>query len=216
MSVSEPAPSTSAQHGDPRDGGVPASREAGGQMGEGALTAGQEQAAAGRGEPLLLSAGAGSGKTSVLMERFVRAVLEDDLAAGKILAITFTERAAGELRERVRRRFLTLGEREAARDTEAAFVSTFHGFCARLLRTHALLAGLDPDFAILDEGLGGRLRETAVRSPLGEFLAAERDPGVDLVAAYGVDQVQGMIAGAYAELRSRGARFPHLPEIGRA
>ena len=175
------------------------------------LTDEQEQAVARRGEPLLLSAGAGSGKTSVLVERFVRAVLDDGVPAGKILAITFTERAAGELRERVRHRFLALGEREAARDTEAAFVSTFHGFCARLLRTHSLLAGLDPDFAILDEGLAGRLREAAFRSALGAFLLAEGEEAVDLVAAYSVDQVQGMIAGIYAELRSRGARFPQLP-----
>src|SRR5580704_3296332 len=107
-----------------------------------ALTEEQEQAVARRGEPLLLAAGAGSGKTSVLVERFVRAVREDGVAPGKILAITFTERAAGELRERVRARLLELGEREQARDTEAAFVSTFHGFCARLLRVHPLPAGL--------------------------------------------------------------------------
>ena len=85
---------------------------------------------------------------------------------GRILAITFTERAAGELRERVRARLLELGEREAARDTEAAFVGTFHGFCARLLRAHALAAELDPAFAILDEGLAGRLRERAFRLAL--------------------------------------------------
>ena len=175
------------------------------------LTDEQEQAAARRSEPLLLSAGAGSGKTSVLVERFVRAVLEDGVAAGKILAITFTERAAGELRERVRGRFLTLGEREAARDTEAAFVSTFHGFCARLLRTHPLLAGLDPEFAILEEGLAGALRERAFSSALGVFLEADSGEAVDLVAAYGVEQVQAMVAGVYAELRSRGQRFPRLP-----
>ena len=72
----------------------------------------------------------------MLVERFVSAVREDGVAPGRILAITFTERAAGELRERVRARLLELGEREAARDTEAAFVGTFHGFCARLLRVH--------------------------------------------------------------------------------
>ncbi len=60
--------------------------------------------------------------------------------------------------------------REAARDTEAAFVGTFHGFCARLLRAHPLPAGLDPDFAILDEGSPGRLRERAFRSALAGFL----------------------------------------------
>ena len=66
------------------------------------LTAEQELAVERRKEPLLLAAGAGSGKTSVLVERFVRAVREDGVAPGRILAITFTERAAGELRERVR------------------------------------------------------------------------------------------------------------------
>jgi ATP-dependent helicase/nuclease subunit A len=171
----------------------------------------QEQAVSRRREPLLLAAGAGSGKTSVLVERFVRAVLEDGLACGSILAITFTERAAGELRERVRKRFLTLGEREAARDTEAAFVSTFHGFCARVLRTHALLAGLDPDFTILDEGLSRRLRDRAFVIALADFLAGEPGDAVDLVAAYGADRVRAMVQGVYAELRSRGQDRPRLP-----
>ena len=54
--------------------------------------------------PFALAAGAGSGKTSVLVERYVRAVALDGVAPSQILAITFTDRAAGELRERVRRR----------------------------------------------------------------------------------------------------------------
>ncbi len=104
----------------------------------------------------------------MLVERFVRAVREDGVAPGRILAITFTERAAAELRGRVRARLLELGEREAARDTEGAPIGTFHGFCARLLRVHALTAGLDPDFAILDEASAGRLRSSpfATRSPV--------------------------------------------------
>jgi ATP-dependent helicase/nuclease subunit A len=175
------------------------------------LTPEQEQAVARRSEPLLLAAAAGSGKTSVLVERFVRAVREDGLAPARILAITFTERAAGELRERVRARLLELGEREAARDTEAAFVGTFHGFCARLLRTHPLMAGLDPDFEILDEGLAARLRERAFSAALREFVAGERADAVDLVAAYGVDRVQSMIVAVHAQLRSQGQRLPRLP-----
>jgi ATP-dependent helicase/nuclease subunit A len=159
----------------------------------------------------LLAAGAGSGKTSVLVERFVRAVREDGVAPGRILAITFTERAAGELRERVRRRFAELDEREAARDTEMAFVSTFHGFCARLLRAHPLFAGLDPEFAILDEGSSERLRGQAWASALGEFLEGERSEAVDLVAAWGADRTRAMVEGAYAELRSKGERRPKLP-----
>jgi ATP-dependent helicase/nuclease subunit A len=175
------------------------------------LTGEQEQAVARRAEPLLLAAGAGSGKTSVLVERFVRAVREDGVAPGKILAITFTERAAGELRERVRGRFLELDEREAARDTEAAFLSTFHGFCARLLRAHALAAELDPEFEILDEGLAGRIRERAFTAALREFLAGGRTEAVDLLAAYGPDRVRALVEGTYAELRSGGSRLPTLP-----
>jgi ATP-dependent helicase/nuclease subunit A len=176
-----------------------------------ALTAEQQEAVARRSESLLVSAAAGSGKTSVLVERFVAAVRDDGAAPGRILAITFTERAAGELRERVRDRLLDLGDRQAARDTEAAFVGTFHGFCARLLRTHPLAAGLDPDFAILDEGLAGRLRELAFQAALRELLAGGGDAAVDLLAAYGVDRVRAMIEQVYLELRSRGQLLPRLP-----
>ncbi len=176
-----------------------------------ALTGEQERAVARRSEPLLLSAAAGSGKTSVLVERFVAAVREDGIAPARILAITFTERAAGELRTRVRARLLELGDREAARDTEAAFVGTFHGFCARLLRAHSLAAGLDPEFAIIDEGLAGRLRELAFKVALRGFLVGERSDAVDLLAAYGVDRVRAMIEQVHRELRSRGWRLPRLP-----
>ena len=175
------------------------------------LTEEQEPAAARRAEPLALAAAAGSGKTSVLVERFVRAVLEDGISPGRILAITFTERAAGELRSRVRARLLELSEREAARDTEAAFVGTFHGFCARLLRAHPLAAELDPAFTILDEGRAGRLREQALRTAAAGFLDGGRPEAVDLLAAYRVDRVERIVLSVHAELRSRGMRRPRLP-----
>ena len=98
----------------------------------------------------------------MLVERFVRAVREDGCAPGRILAITFTERAAGELRERVRARFLELGAREAARDTEAAFVGTFHGFCARLLRAHPLHGGARSRVRDPRRGLGWTTARTGV------------------------------------------------------
>jgi ATP-dependent helicase/nuclease subunit A len=175
------------------------------------LTLEQQPPVERRGESLLLSAAAGSGKTSVLVERFVRAVREDGVAPSAILAITFTERAAGELRSRVRARLLELGDRQGARDTEAAFVGTFHGFCARLLRAHPLPAGLDPEFAVLDDGQSGRLREAAFAAALATFLHGEPPDAVDLVAAYGVDGVRAMIEQAHGELRSRGQRSPRLP-----
>jgi ATP-dependent helicase/nuclease subunit A len=164
-----------------------------------------------RSGPLSLTAAAGSGKTAVLVERFVAAVLQDGLSPSQILAITFTDRAAGELRERVRRTFLELGERAAARDTEAAYVSTIHGFCARLLAAHPLAAGLDPGFRVLDEGVAGRLRRDAFQVALGELVQGEDPEPVALVAAYGPDRLRTMIESVHGQLRSHGQRLPRLP-----
>jgi ATP-dependent exoDNAse (exonuclease V) beta subunit len=177
------------------------------------LTDEQERAVARREGSLLLAAGAGSGKTAVLVERFARAVVEDGVAPARILAITFTERAAGELRMRVRARLLELGRREAARQAEAAFVSTFHGFCARMLRAHPLQAGIEPAFSILDEGFASRLQSLAFAEALAALLAGEREQAVDLVAAYGADPLRAIVLGAYAQLRSQGQLHPRLPEV---
>ncbi len=175
------------------------------------LTEQQESAVVQRQGSLLLAAGAGSGKTAVLVERFVRAVLADGIAPARILAITFTDRAAGELTQRLRQRFLELGERTHARDVEAAFVGTFHTFCARLLRLHALAAGVPPDFKVLEEAQGARLRDAAFAEALVEMVRCEGDAGVELLAAYGDSRLREMVLGVHAELRSRGEQAPRLP-----
>jgi ATP-dependent helicase/nuclease subunit A len=175
-----------------------------------AFTTEQQDALERRSGPLALSANAGSGKTSVLVERYVRAVLEDGIAPARILAITFTDRAAGELRERVRERLTGAGEREAARESLAgAFVSTFHGFCARLLRTHAVLAGRSPDFAVLGEAQAAALRESAFDAALEGWLADAA--ALELAAAFGVGELRSVIEAVHEELRSRGERAPALP-----
>src|SRR4051794_41971861 len=73
------------------------------------FTGEQQEAIGRRSGSLFLHAGAGSGKTRVLVERFVRAVLDDGVAVDRVLAITFTEKAAAELKGRLRRRVLGLG-----------------------------------------------------------------------------------------------------------
>ncbi len=173
----------------------------------------QERAIARRDGSLLLAAGAGSGKTSVLVERFARAVREDGVAPGRILAITFTERAAGELRERVRARLLELGAREVAREAQDASVCTFHSFCARLLRAHPLQAGVEPGFEILEEAFASRLAALAFSDALAGLLDGERADAVDLVASYGADPLCSMVLGAYSQLRSQGQSEPRLPAV---
>ena len=110
----------------------------------------------------------------MLVERFVRAVVEDGVEVDSILAITFTEKAAAELRTRVHRRFLDYELPERARDAEAAWISTIHGFCARVLRTHALSAGLDPELRVLDGLEAERVAIDAFDRALGDFLRRGR------------------------------------------
>lgn len=161
---------------------------------------------------LLLDAAAGSGKTAVLVERFVRSVLEDGVEVGSILTITFTEKAAAELRERIRRRLNELGAPESARATEGAFISTIHGFCARVLRAHALAAGLDPRFEVLDADRAGALADAAFERALEDWMTDALDP-VELIAAYGLGTLRRAILSTHDQLRSLGALAPVLPPV---
>lgn len=170
----------------------------------------QRAAIAARAGSGLLSANAGSGKTAVMVERFVESVLFDGIAVGELLALTFTEKAAGELRARLHKRFSELGERELARETEAAWVGTIHGFCARVLREEPLALGLDPRFAVLDEPAARRLAERAFQAAVEAWIAAHGAAAVDLAAAYGIT-LAPMLIELHAELRSRGQTSPRLP-----
>ncbi len=160
---------------------------------------------------LLLDASAGSGKTSVLVERFVGAVLRDGVEVGAILAITFTEKAAAELRERIRARLRSLGADQAARETEGAPISTIHGFCARVLRANALAAGLDPAFTVLDEHDAARLALDAFDAALDRI--AIRPQGAELIAAHGPAALRAAIIRTHEQLRSRGQLAPRLPPL---
>ena len=179
------------------------------------LTAEQSRAVERRDGSLLVRAGAGTGKTTVLVERFVRAVTDDGVEVDQVLAITFTEKAAAEMKSRVRSRFIELGRREDARSAETAWVSTIHGLCARILRAHALSAGIDPDFRVLDEVEAERIAADAFDGALEEFMgvAGAPDPDrVEMVAAYTPDRLRDMVRTAYSHLRSRGERHPRLDE----
>ncbi len=180
--------------------------------GERAWTAEQQAAIERRDGDLLLDAAAGSGKTSVLVERFVAGVLQDGIDVAAMLTITFTEKAAAELRDRIRGRLRELGAVEAARSTEGAFISTIHGFCARVLRAHALAAGLDPHFDVLDRTASEPLATAAFEDALEE-LAQAGPAAVDLIAAYGAPALRAATGGVYALLRSGGDHHPRLPAV---
>lgn len=110
----------------------------------------QQRAVMHTGEPLLIVAGAGSGKTSVLTRRIAYLLAARDAHPGQILAITFTNKAAAEMRERVRE---LVGLR-----AQSMWVSTFHSSCVRILRAQSgLLSGLNSNFSIYDADDSRRL-----------------------------------------------------------
>ncbi len=127
-------------------------------------------------------AGAGTGKTRMLAARFVGAVVQGLARPTEILAISFTERAAREMKERIRLAFQEAAASSWEQELEAAQISTFHGFCARLLREHAIQAGVDPSFEILNE-LEARRAQSLVAEAVFSSLVARDDERLESVVS---------------------------------
>lgn len=153
---------------------------------------------------VFVSAGAGTGKTSVLVERFVRAVCEQGLDVDSLLVITYTRKAAAELRARIREALLERGRPDLARELDGAWISTIHSFCSRLLRQHPFELGLDPRFRELDEPAAAVLRGEAFAEALAAFLGDRDESRVRVLATYGSAGLRRMLTGVYETLRSAG------------
>jgi len=153
---------------------------------------------------VFVAAGAGTGKTAVLVERFVRAVVDDGLDVDSLLVITYTERAAGELRARIRAALLERGRADLALELDGAWVSTIHGFCRRVLGAYPLAAGVDPSFRVLDEPQALVLQAEAFAAALERFCAADEPDRWRLLATYGAVGLRQMLVEVYATLRSAG------------
>lgn len=131
-----------------------------------------------RGGNILLSAAAGSGKTTVLVERVLRLIADDGADVSRMLVVTFTRAAASDMRAKLSRQ---LNERAAAGDErcreqllklDQANISTLHAFCSDFLRTNFESAGVDPAFRVLDDAMDARLRDEALDAALEETYAA--------------------------------------------
>lgn len=153
---------------------------------------------------IALSAGAGCGKTFVLTERYL-AHLEPDCGAdlADLVAFTYTERAAREMRDRIRRkcaeRLDAAGEDDAAywlallRQLDTARVSTIHSFCGSFLRSHSVEAGLDPQFRVLDDPQSQTRLWEHVDDALRRRLEARDDALMDLAGAYGLSAARDRV-----------------------
>ncbi len=188
----------------------------------------QRAAIAARSTDVFTEAGAGTGKTGVLVQRYCDAVTEDGIGPDAILAFTFTERAAGELRERIRRQLIAssraaseAGEPQRARDIaraarggERSWITTMHGFCRRLLATHPVAARMDPRFRVLDELEAARLGEEAFAAALDEVVEAGDEGAARFVAGFNAARLRDAVRAAHERLRSQGVDPPRLPDPG--
>ena len=113
------------------------------------LNPAQREAVLHQGTPLLLLAGAGSGKTRVLTHRAAYLILTGQVTASQILLLTFTNKAAGEMKDRMAK-LLNVRTHYNASLHQNVFAGTFHSFCCRILRKDGHLLGIKPDFVIYD------------------------------------------------------------------
>lgn len=137
----------------------------------------QAEAIDARGHSVVVSAAAGSGKTSVLTERVLR-LIEAGEDIERMLIMTFTNLAAGEMKERIYRRLQEAGqspggERLAAQAEKCAFadISTIHSFCGRLIRDHFEYAGVSPTISVSDEAQAVMLKTSALESAIEQYEA---------------------------------------------
>lgn len=143
-----------------------------------------------------IRASAGAGKTRVLVERYVWHVVEGGLSPEQILTITFTRKAAAEMKQRIVDRLRGAGLEEQAKLAQIGPIQTIHGFCERLLRENALAAGIDPKFEVLaDSPIGKQIMSEALRQALAD-LAETSTPVRDLL------------------LQRAGTRSQHDPYLG--
>ncbi|HVO54092.1 MAG TPA: UvrD-helicase domain-containing protein [Solirubrobacterales bacterium] len=178
----------------------------------------QAAAIATSGREVLLEAGAGTGKTGVMVDRYCRLVVDEGLSPDGVLAFTFTDKAAAELRERIAAELARRAGEGSERAAEllstigGAWVTTIHGFCNRVLAAHPVAAGIDPGFRVLDQPEAERAAREAFDTALAEFLAGAGPEREETVAAYGIEELRSLVSGVHAELRSRGEAEPKLPQ----
>lgn len=151
---------------------------------------------------LVVTAAAGAGKTRVLVARYLRHVERDGLQPDQILTITFTKKAAAEMKQRIVVSLRERGMDEQAQIAETGPIQTIHSFCERLLRENSLEAGLDPEFSILSEAHATRLVTQCIREVLASPM--EEEPNAEELIAFLAGKVLGFgeNRGPYARLEN--------------
>ncbi|MBE5737761.1 MAG: hypothetical protein E7348_05110 [Clostridiales bacterium] len=157
---------------------------------------------------MLVSASAGSGKTFTMIERLKRLVIEQGVGVDQILAVTFTEMAASEMKEKLKSA-LSQNFDEKVKDrmyrqlslVPSSDISTLHAFCARLIRSYFFAVGLSPDFSVMDEADAQVLKNECIEKTFREFYDSEQQWFYTLIDRHASKRTDGglkqMVLSAY-------------------
>lgn len=181
----------------------------------------QATVVASQAKAMVVSAAAGAGKTRVLTERYL-AQVKGGVAPDRILTITFTRKAAAEMKQRIVARLREEGLMAEAQIAETGPIQTIHSFCERTLRENAVEAGLDPEFEIAADGEGAQFAREAVRNALTWLLdeSPEAHWLVERMAeARGSERIEvyeallAVVAGLVESMRSKGLDLDELKRL---
>ena len=157
----------------------------------------------------LVAAGAGSGKTRLLVAYFVHALLDENVPFESLAAVTFTRKAGSELAERIRHELVQSGRPDLARSVDGAAIGTIHGLCRRLLSEQALKAGVDPSFSVLEPDTGKLIKEEMSKRTWNQVVEEAGENELDALASRGDDLRKQMLS-LYDRLRGMGQEMPQI------
>ncbi len=171
---------------------------------------------------LLVMAGAGTGKTRVLTQKYLHLLQTRRCEVPQIVAVTFTNKAAAEMRDRIRKAMVAIYHQSTGAEREywsrqvelleaAAKITTIHGLCLGLLKQHPVEAGIDPQGKILDEGEEYLFKAKAAKTALSALLAADDDGfNLSVVLALGTHFFLEQLPTLYSTLKEAGVEVEKL------
>lgn len=188
------------------------------------LTTEQQRAVDALEQHCVVIAGPGAGKTRVLVERTLNILRGKRANLEEIAAITFTKKAANEMKERMRQELAALAREsknrmharywaDLRRRLEHAEISTIHGLCASILRAQPVEVKLDPAFIILDDYTGRLLLSQAAEDAVNDLLESYSDAMARLVIGYGRQELADILKDLYGRTRNLGLPIDDIERL---